>query len=588
MDDPGEPATGVSNELDGRALIRRVTKRRRGMLAVAVASAVVHLGGFLVVPLLMATAVDGLISGRSAAEVRPQIIALVVVGVVRALSGASRKVWSGRFGAALGADLRAGLYQHVQRLSFSFHDRIGAGEIMSRASGDITVLEQVLTMVAFIAQAIGMGVGGVVLLLVIQPVLGFVAIAFVVVASVLPVRQSLPMRAVGRSLQDELGAFSDHLEQQIQGMEVTKGHGLESVQLASGQAHAVRVADVGIHLADLRGNFVTVFGMVPTLSTVIVLGLGGWMTVRGWMTPGELLAFVQYLGMLMAPVMVLGTALSAVPLALGAADRVAEVLRAEPEILTPHRPKPLPVGAGAVEFRDVDFSYGSGPMVLQRLRLTLPAGSRTALVGASGSGKSTLALLVPRFYDPQRGSVLLDGVPVEHLELDALRQAVAMVFEDTVVFNASVRRNLLIARPTATESELLRAVELSSSAGFIRDLPDGMDTVLGDEGVGLSGGQRQRLAIARALLRDARILILDDATSALDPDTDAEVRRALVEVMESRTTLIIAHRVETLALADRVVLIEGGQVVADGSHDELLELPNYRQALGLAEIAGAS
>jgi ATP-binding cassette subfamily B protein len=238
-----------------------------------------------------------------------------------------------------------------------------------------------------------------------------------------------------------------------------------------------------------------------------------------------------------------------------------------------------------LHFDRVTFGYRDDRRIVRDLDLTIAGGSSVALVGASGSGKTTLAFLACRFYDPIAGTVRLDGVSVADLRLRDLRGAVSIVFEDTVVFTASIRENLRVGRPDASNEEIEHAARLAEADAFIRDLPDGYDTVVGPQGYSLSGGQRQRLAIARAILRDSRVLILDDAMSAVDPPTEAAIRRGLVEAMRGRTTLVIAHRVETISLAERVVLLHEGTVVADGTHEELLALPEYRRALALEEVA---
>ncbi len=294
-------------------------------------------------------------------------------------------------------------------------------------------------------------------------------------------------------------------------------------------------------------------------------------------------------------------------------QRIAEVLAAESDVAEPRHARHLPAGPGRIEFEHVTFGYGPAPPgreappsggraaprptdavatlargvrrpVVDDLSLTIEGGESVALVGASGSGKSTVTYLLCRFYDVWGGEIRLDGARVDDLSLTGLRHAVSVVFEDTVVFTASIRANLAIGRPDATDAELQRAAELAEAHRFILDLPDGYDTVVGPQGYSLSGGQRQRLAIARAILRDSRVLVLDDAMSAVDPPTEAAIRAGLVHAMEGRTTLIIAHRVETISLADRVVLLDRGRVVADGTHDELLTVPAYRRALALDDF----
>jgi ATP-binding cassette subfamily B protein len=384
-------------------------------------------------------------------------------------------------------------------------------------------------------------------------------------------------------VQRRLGVFTQFVEQQVQGVRVVKGHGFERTFARRGLGLATDVRGAGIEFSDRRAKFQALLYATPALAIVCVIGLGGWLGATNRMTPGGFLAFMQYLALLVAPAAAGAELLTAWPQALAASARIAEVLDAELDVAEPAHARRLPAGPGHIVFDRVQFGYGSRGAVLDGFSLDIEGGQSVALVGASGTGKSTCAYLLCRFYDPWSGAVVLDGVPVSDLRLGDLRQAVSMVFEDTVIFTASIRENLLMGRLDAHDDDVVRAAVLAEADPFIRELPDGYDTVVGPQGYSLSGGQRQRLAIARAILRDSRVLVLDDAMSAVDPPTEAAIRRGLVHAMEGRTTLIVAHRVETISLADRVVLLAGGRVVADGTHDELLALPAYRHALAIDE-----
>jgi ATP-binding cassette subfamily B protein len=338
--------------------------------------------------------------------------------------------------------------------------------------------------------------------------------------------------------------------------------------------------------ARLRAGFIPLVDLLPTLSLVAILWYGGHQVLNGQLELGYLVAFNSYVLMLIWPMRMLGMLLAQASRSSAAAGRVHEVLATEPAIVDRSGARRLPEGPGEIRFEDVRFAYGAGagPLVLTDLDLVIRGGEAVALVGATGSGKTTVARLVPRFYDVDRGRVLLDGVDVRAVELVNLRRSVGIVFEDTFLFSESVRSNIAFADPEASPEAVERAARLAGATEFIDDLPGGYDTVIGEHGFSLSGGQRQRIAIARAVLADPRVLILDDATSSVDPTKEHEIRGALREVMEGRTTLIIAHRPATIALADRVVLLSDGVVVAEGTHEELLgRSDRYREVLAQAE-----
>jgi ATP-binding cassette, subfamily B, bacterial len=339
--------------------------------------------------------------------------------------------------------------------------------------------------------------------------------------------------------------------------------------------------------ARLRAGFIPLLDLLPAFSLVAILWYGGHLVLDGTLQVGQLVAFNTYILMLVVPLRLAGQLVAQASRASVSAGRVAQVLDTSPEITDPGAGKTLPAaGGGEVRFEGVRFRYGDGPPVLDGLDLVLHPGEAVALVGPTASGKTTTACLVPRFYDVDDGRVLIDGVDVRQLTLETLRRAIGIVFEDTFLFTDAVRENLAFADPDASMDAVRRATTLAGAADFIDALPDGYDTVVGEHGFSLSGGQRQRIAIARAVLADPRVLILDDATSSVDPTKEHEIRAALREVMAGRTTLIIAHRPATIALADRVVLLHDGRAVDQGPHEELLARSSlYRDVLAQASAA---
>ena len=342
-----------------------------------------------------------------------------------------------------------------------------------------------------------------------------------------------------------------------------------------------------LDLARLDAVFIPLLEMLPLLGIAAVLWLGGRRVIDGGLTLGSFIAFNAYVVMLVWPMRVLGQRVTTVQKALAASGRITEVLEAEPSLREPRHPTELeqPV-RGDIRLEAIRFGHEGDRAVLDGLDLHVAPGESLALVGATGSGKSTVAGLLARLYDPEDGRVLLDGHDLRELRLADVRRAVALVFEETFLFSESVRENIRVGRPEAGDDDVRRAAELAGATSFVDDLPDGYDTILGERGFSLSGGQRQRIAIARAILADPAVLVLDDATSAVDATKEHEIRAALAEVMRNRTTLVIAHRPATIALADRVAVLEDGRIVEEGTHDELLRRSGrYRALLALESQA---
>jgi ATP-binding cassette subfamily B protein len=352
--------------------------------------------------------------------------------------------------------------------------------------------------------------------------------------------------------------------------------------------------DRALASARLRANFLPLVDFLPALALVIILGYGGHLVLQGQLQIGDLVAFNSYILYLLWPLRLVGMLVAQAARSSAAAGRIHELLVTDAAVADPARPSALPPnGGGELAFEGVSFAYGQGPPVLDGFDLVVRPGEAVAVVGATASGKTTIARLLPRFYDVDAGRVVLDGVDIRELRLRELRRAIGIVFEDTFLFTDSVAENIAFAEPDASMDLVRNAARLAGADEFIERLPNGYDTLIGEHGYSLSGGQRQRVAIARAVLADPRVLILDDATSSVDPTKEHEIRSALREVMRDRTTLIIAHRAATIALADRVVLLDGARILAEGTHEELLHsTERYRQVLAqtgaVLPVAGAS
>jgi ATP-binding cassette subfamily B protein len=538
----------------------------------------------LAIPLLAAAAIDEGIIGNDGDAIVKYTVLIVLVGFVQAGGFALRRYTAFRLGYRVETDLRDMQFAHLQRLHFAFHDEAQMGQLISRANTDLLQITQMLTTIPITLSSILTLAGVAIVMFLASPVLAVLALGSLPFLTVFATRFSRKMGPVAASLQDELGELSGVVEESVAGIRVVKGFGAERRQTARLDARADSVLDRALAAARLRAGFVPLLDLLPALSLVAILWYGGHLVLDGTLEVGQLVAFNTYILMLVVPLRLAGQLVAQASRASVSAGRVAQVLDTAPAITDPGTGVPLPpAGGGEVRFEDVRFSYGDGLPVLDGLDLVLHPGEAVALVGPTASGKTTTACLVPRFYDVDAGRVLIDGVDVRDLSLRTLRRAIGIVFEDTFLFTDTVRENLAFADPDASMDDVRRATALAGAADFIDVLPNGYDTIVGEHGFSLSGGQRQRIAIARAVLADPRVLILDDATSSVDPTKEHEIRAALREVMAGRTTLIIAHRPATIALADRVVLLHDGRAVDQGTHAELLERSAlYRDVLAQA------
>ena len=564
----------------GWRLVARTSRRRWGWITLSLVSALCWTGTKVAIPLLAAAAIDRGILHHDDRALVGFTVAMVVVGAFQAVVSGLRRYGAFRLAYRVETDLRHRLFAHLQRLDFAFHDRAQTGQLLARANTDIQAVREFLMLGPLTVASLMVLVAITVVMALQSVLLTVLALGSLPVLLVAAVRFSRRMGPISFALQQELAEFSGVVEESVSGIRVVKGFGAERLQIRRLGREADQVRVEALAASRLRSRFMPLVDFLPAIALVMILWYGGHLVLDGQMQVGQLVAFDSFVLMLIWPLRMSGMTIAIAPRMAAAAGRVDEVLATEPAIVDPPDPVDLPDGGGDLRFEGVRFAYHPGAPVLDGLDLHVRAGESVALVGATASGKSTVARLVPRFYDVDAGTVRLDGVDVRSLRVADLRAAVGLVFEDTFLFSDSVRANVALADPAAPAERVERAARLAGAADFVDALPDGYDTVVGEHGFSLSGGQRQRIAIARAVLADPRVLILDDATSAVDPSKEHEIRASLREVMAGRTTLIIAHRPATIALADRVVLLDGGRVVAEGTHAQLVaNEPRYRDVL---------
>jgi ATP-binding cassette subfamily B protein len=560
--------------------------QRLGLLAGVVAG-VAWTGAKVSVPKLVELAIDqGIEEGDADAIARYAWLIVLAAAVTASFTGL-RRYSAFREARKAEAVLRDRLFAHLQRLHFAFHDGQQTGQLMSRANNDLQQIQNAVVLVPLTIANLSMVAAVLVVLVLMDPVLTVLALGSLPAVNVLAKRFASKLQPTMTGVQQESAELSAVVEETVAGIRVVKGFAAEPNQASRLSAEADDLYGISMEAAKIRSTYWPALELLPNVGLIMVLGYGGHQVIDGNLELGALVAFNAYVVLLVWPLRMLGWIVAMSQRAAASAQRVHEILVTEPLIVDPPKPRALPSTGGEVRFADVGFHYlGNTHAVLDGFDLHLPAGQSVALVGATASGKSTVAKLIARFYDVDRGAVSLDGIDVRQLRTAELRRAVGLVFEETFLFSDSIAANIAFADPDAPVELVERAARLAGAHDFIVGLPEGYQTEIGERGFTLSGGQRQRIAIARAILADPRVLILDDATSAVDPTKEHEIRDALAEVMRGRTTIVIAHRPATIALADRVVLIDDGRVAADGTHDELLRTSErYREVLASAAAA---
>ena len=575
-----------------RALLRTWPYLRpfRRHLVVILITSVLSTAAQLAMPLIVAAVIDGPLRTGDKADILRWCALGIVLAAVEVGLNFTRRIMLATVATELETHLRDDLYAHLQKLDVGFHDRWQSGQLLSRATTDLSIVRRFIGFGAVFFVLIGVQVTAIfTVLLVLDVPLALLTFAAAVPVVLLCRRFERAYYDIVRKIQDQTGDLTTTIEEAARGIRVIKAFGRRRESFAGFDRQATEIYDSHITRIGLHTRFVWVLGIIPNLTLTAVLLAGILAVGSGSLSLGDLVAFVSYVLILTFPLEVLGWIMALAGEAETAAGRVYEVFDTEPAILDRPGATAMPVVRGEVRFEGVGFSYpNSDRIALADVDLVVHPGETLAVVGATGSGKTSLVTLLTRLYDPTVGRITLDGRDLRDITVTSLRSHVGFAFEDPSLFSASVRENLLMGKPDATDDDLADALRIAQ-AGFALDLPWGLDTRIGEQGLSLSGGQRQRLALARAIIGRPKVLVLDDPLSALDVHTEAKVEAALRPLLTECTVFLVVHRPSTIALADRALLLDRGRVVAVGTHHDLMEHePRYRAVLSEEAEAGAA
>jgi ATP-binding cassette, subfamily B, bacterial len=577
---PAEPVP-VADTLGGvsAAPYRRTFGRLLGFLgpyrwslAVSTVLAVLSQAAAIGIVVLSSVAIDGIEAQRGTEFLVWIVAAILAVGVAKAGLMYGRRIISGRQALGIERDMRQDLYGHLLGLSFGFYDRYQTGQLMSRATVDLQSVRFFLGFgLIFFFQHVLTVVSVTVVLLFVDWRLALIVLAITPILVLVAYRYSHVSHPILRDVQQQLGEVATVAEESIVGVHVVKAFAQEERRQAQFERASGSVFDATVRAFRQRALYVPLLSFLPMLAQAAVLLAAGRLVVSGSLSLGQFFLFNLLLAMLIVPLRSLGMWIGQAQRATAAGERIFEVLDEPEGVEDREGATAIPAGSGEIRFDHVSFGYHPELLVLEDVDLSVAPGRTVALIGHTGSGKTTLAALVPRFYDVTAGRVLVDGVDVRDVTRRSLRREIGVISQDPFLFSATVRENIAFGATDATDEQVEEAARAAQAHEFVEALPDGYDTVIGERGITLSGGQRQRLAIARAILIDPRILVLDDATASVDATTEARIREGLAEVMKGRTTIIIAHRLSTIRLADEVVVLERGRIAAQGTQAELLE-----------------
>jgi ATP-binding cassette subfamily B multidrug efflux pump len=556
----------------GRMLLRcyRYLRPYRRIVGAAYLFLLAINGMNLIIPQIVRAAVDrGMEQGDTGLLVR-SVAGLLALTLFKGVLSFAEGCWVEQASQGVAYDLRNAIHQKLASLSFSYHDRAETGQLLSRSVQDVERIRFLTGRATLrLMEGATLLLGTTVALVQMNPTLALMTLLSMPLLVERALAFSRQFRPLSLAIQNQLGVLTTRLEQNLRGARVVKAFAQETAEMERFEAENTDWFGLSALSARIQAINTPLMTLIGNASMVLIIWYGGLLAIRGQLTLGELVAFSTYLSLLAEPARRLGMVAPAIVMAMSAGERIFEILDAESGVQEAADARPLPPVEGNVHFENVSFAYFH-QRVLDRISFEAHPGQVIALLGATGSGKSTIINLVPRFYDPVEGHILIDGWDIREVTLSSLREQIAIVLQETTLFASSVRENIAFGRPAATEQEIVAAAQAAQAHDFIEAMPYGYDTRVGERGVTLSGGQKQRIAIARALLKDPRILILDDATSSVDSETEQQIQRALERLMRGRTSFVIAQRLSTVRQADVILVLEKGHIAARGTHEELL------------------
>ncbi|MEE4193997.1 MAG: ABC transporter ATP-binding protein [Anaerolineae bacterium] len=541
----------------------------------------------MVNPQLIRWAIDRGIGEGDQLYLTYAVVGLLVLVFIKAALTYFQGVGTEKASQHVAYDLRNALQRKVTELSFSFHDQSEAGDLLSRAIQDVERIRFLTGRAVFrVLESVFLMIITAIVMISMNPILGLLSLVSLPMLISLSLRFGRVFRPLSHDIQQQLSVLTTRVEQNLRGARVVKTFAQEEAEIQRFTQENQDWFDLSMRSVRLSSSNMPLLHLIANISSVAVLLYGGLQVINQTLTLGELIAFTTYIGQLVGPVRFLGRVLPAITMAAASAERVFEILDTVPAVYEKPDAQEFTIQLGEVQFDNVSFAYGRHAGVLNQINFTAKPQQVVALLGPTGSGKSSVVNLIPRFYDPTDGSITIDGTDIRDVRLNSLRSQIGMVLQETTLFAATIRENIAFGRPDATQEEIEAAAKDAQAHDFILETVNGYDTEVGERGITLSGGQKQRLAIARALLTDPRILILDDATSSVDSETEHLIQLALERVMQGRTTFVIAHRLSTVHSADLILVLDKGRIVARGTHQELLKTSSLYQSIYEKQIKG--